>query len=162
MGVEVEGEGVSSDFAVATSKFTVAAATGNTVVAGTLGVTGGVTSLGAAASYTGTLTGGTTSPTAAIYYRKIGDVVTLEIPLFTVTSNATTMTITGMPAALFPVVRAKPFICTIENNGAGATIAVGQVEPAGTISIFKDVAGGAFTNSGVKGIFAISFSYTIN
>jgi hypothetical protein len=32
--------GVSSDFAVATSKFTVAAATGNTVVAGTLSVTG--------------------------------------------------------------------------------------------------------------------------
>lgn len=35
--------GVSSDFAVATSKFTVAAASGNTAVAGTLGVTGAIT-----------------------------------------------------------------------------------------------------------------------
>jgi hypothetical protein len=34
--------GVASDLAVATNKFTVAAATGNTVVAGTLGVTGNV------------------------------------------------------------------------------------------------------------------------
>ena len=35
--------GVTGDFAVNTSKFTVAASTGNTVVAGTLGVTGAIT-----------------------------------------------------------------------------------------------------------------------
>ena len=39
--------GVSSDFAVATNKFTVAGASGNTVVAGTLGVTGATTHTGA-------------------------------------------------------------------------------------------------------------------
>lgn len=48
-GLAVTGTlGVSSDFAVATSKFTVAAATGNTLVAGTLGVTGKLSGAGTA------------------------------------------------------------------------------------------------------------------
>ena len=50
--------GVTGDFAVNTNKFTVAASTGNTVVAGTLNVTGAITG-----DVTGNLTGTVTTPT---------------------------------------------------------------------------------------------------
>ena len=50
--------GIDGDFDIATNKFTVAANTGNTVIAGTLGVTGALT---ASAGLTGDVTGNVTS-----------------------------------------------------------------------------------------------------
>mgnify|MGYP001612676758 CR=1 FL=1 len=56
-------------------------------------------------TFTGTLTGCTTSPTATLRYVKVGSLVTLFIPSagdgLSGTSDATSMTITGMPSGIF-------------------------------------------------------------
>lgn len=57
--------GVSSDFAVNTNKFTVAASTGNTAVAGTLGVTGAITGSSTIAGTDITASGALSGATAA-------------------------------------------------------------------------------------------------
>jgi hypothetical protein len=58
-------------------------------------------------SFTGTLTGCTTSPTGTVKYVRVGKVVHLKIPAITGTSNTTAMTITGMPASIYPPADAR-------------------------------------------------------
>lgn len=105
-------------------------------------------------SFTGTLTGGTTSPTGTVYYRKVGNIVSLNYfgSSWAMTSNATTMTMTGLPSALRTTNADGAIIpCLVYDNGA---YAIGFAAPIndGTISFGKagDIAG--FTSSGSKGV----------
>lgn len=72
--------GASSDIAINTNKFTVAAATGNTLVAGTLAVTGAATLSSTLAAGATTVTGAasaTTTVTAGTYFLgSVGDALT--------------------------------------------------------------------------------------
>ena len=141
---------------------------GNQSITGTLGVTGastltgGVSSLGAANSFTGTLTGVTTSVTGTIYYRVIGDTVVLDIPLLTFlgTSNTSNCTITGGPSAIMPTTQ-KVGICSIRDNG---TFAAGlwRMETTGVITFLASTAGDSFVSSGSKGTYGQSIAYTKN
>lgn len=115
------------------------------------------------ASYTGTLTGGTTSPTGTISFVRVGNKVTLEIPgsVFQVTSNATTMTITGGPTTMRPS-SARTCLCVGNDNSAAlASPVLARIETSGTITLFKDNLTNAWTSSGTKGLYECNFSYIL-
>lgn len=116
---------------------------------------------GAGASYTGTLTGGTTSPTATVYYRKLWDVVTVDVPAFTATSNATTKTITGMPAQIRPAT-AKRGLYIASDNGGASVAGLFELGTNGVLTLYATVAGGAWTASGTFLSDKFQFTYTMN
>jgi hypothetical protein len=115
---------------------------------------------GGALSYTGTLTGCTTAPTGNITATKIGNQVTLDIPLFTATSNATAKTVTGMPTILRPATQ-KALLSVTSDNGGTFAVSLLRVETSGVLTYFTAPNGGTWTNSGVATLNAISISYTI-
>lgn len=112
----------------------------------------------AGSSYTGTLTGYASPPTGTIYYCKIGAHVTLFVPSagsgLSGTSNATSMTITGMPAAIRPTrTQIVQFPGVGDNSaliGDGEQI-LAQIDTAGVITFLINGSSTAFTASGTKG-----------
>lgn len=114
-------------------------------------------------SFTGTLTGCTTAPTATLNYSRNGNSVTIDMTNnLTATSNANTCTITGLPAALSPA-RIANAMCVIQDN---STKAFGYCQIAGTTINFIPSAAGAsntWTTSGSKGViggFTITYNLT--
>lgn len=148
--------------------------TGGTQGLGTLNATGvfinGVavsTSAGTTGTFTGTLaTGGTTTPTVSCKYTKVGTSVTVRIGLVTYTSNATGMTLTGLPSAIQPAIGGVTTVMSsIFNNGstqAGfATVTTGTMTfLTGTIGTFATT---GFTPTGTKGFAQDTvFVYDVN
>jgi hypothetical protein len=112
-------------------------------------------------SFTGTLTGYAASPTGTINYSKSGTFVTLwASSAINGVSNATTLTMTGVPANLRPT-SAKKVPTKVVDNGNVAD-AIAQVGTAGTITFNNgsDV-GNAWTAAGTKGVYA-QWSLTYN
>lgn len=113
----------------------------------------------AAGSYTGTLTGCTTSPTGTVEWSISDRVVTLEIPAITATSNTTAATITGMPVAARPASQQVGIGITQNNGVTGvARIAIGT---DGVITLHVGTSA-TFTGSGGKGVEACSISYRLD
>jgi hypothetical protein len=110
-------------------------------------------------TFTATLTGCTTSPTATATYTKVGKLVTISIPGVTATSNTTACTLTGMPAALYPAVANISQAARVIDNGNNVTSGVAIIGATGQITFFTTLAGGAFTNSGTKGVDTMSITY---
>lgn len=111
-------------------------------------------------SFTGTLTGCTTSPTGTIQYVAQLHQVTLDIPAIEATSNTTAATITGMPAALRPT-NTKTVLALVKDNGTVASGLV-QIDSAGVITLQNGIGGGSFTGSGTKGIRAQQITYVLD
>jgi hypothetical protein len=118
-------------------------------------------------TFTGTITGCTTSPTGTCTYTIDGNSVTLFIPSFTGTSNSTALTMTGLPTAIQPVAITSNCTIVLTDNSI-AVAGLAQVAPgSGTITFFRDVlATGAFTASGftaagTKGMSSASFTYLL-
>jgi hypothetical protein len=121
------------------------------------GVTAGQIAQG---SFTGTLTGCTTSPTVTVNWSRIGKMVRLwTTSALTATSNTTAMTVTGLPAAITPSTTNEAGLVQVQNNGANAGCRV--LASSSNLLDFhiETVVGGfvvpnaaGFTNSGVKGI----------
>jgi hypothetical protein len=109
-------------------------------------------------SYTGTLTGCTTSPTAPIEFTRDGDMVTLEFPDFTATSNTTACTITGMPIEIRPAAAQTIRGIVVRDNGSDS-FGNAVVGADGTITLSVGAGAAAFTNVNGKGIRACSFTY---
>jgi len=129
-------------------------------------------------SFTPTWTGFSTDPTGDLFYTKIvktdasgneHGVVTLYQTALALqgVSNATGMTITGIPEAIRP---AQPRNCPIETEDNGAFIeSVGRIASSGTITFFaKEVSGSnigynnsGYTNSGNKGLRRTNMTYHI-
>lgn len=106
------------------------------------------------------LTGFTTPPSVTSFsYTKQGNMVTIQANSAKFgTSNATTMTGTGLPAALTPVGTASG-VFGIRDNG---TDAFGEISVSGTtLTFYAGVGGAAFTNSGSKGILSYTFAYEL-
>lgn len=104
-------------------------------------------------SYSGTLTGLTTSPTLTINYRRIGTIVCLSFGSQTGTSNATTFTITGAPAGIRPTSDSGyASIPGVVNNGTQTFggIAV-QMTSGGVLQFSISGSASGFTASGTKG-----------
>lgn len=110
---------------------------------------------GEEASYTGTATGLTTSPTNTVSYNVQGNAVELRIGVVTGTSNTTTFTITGGPDIIKPRA-ARPCVGVVRDNGVDKVCLV-SVGTNGTLTfdVFT-----AFTSSGTKGVdSAFSIQY---
>lgn len=110
--------------------------------------------------YTATATGMTTSPAGTIKYTIVGDVVTLEFSPISGTSNSGAFTLTGAPAVLFPAAT-KYFVTRVVDNGGNISFAVGTMGTNGVITLYKDAAMTAFTNSGTKQVQDMSVVYKL-
>ena len=112
-------------------------------------------------SFTGTLTGCTTNPTAVFRYIRIGRTVILSgSPTLEATSNSGTMTITGLPAFLNPL-NDKNMPHIVKDNSV-LTQGKVKITSGGVITLYKDAAETAFTSSGTKGIVGLSCYYIID
>ena len=111
-------------------------------------------------SYTGTLTGCTTSPTTTVYYTKNGNIVhlnNLSVGI-TGTSNAGTLRITGMPSLIRPANSSKAAVQGGINGSASQTIWVTILTNG---DLYCEQGGGSWTTSGIKGFdsgFGITYS----
>ena len=103
------------------------------------------------ASFTGTATGMTTSPTGSIKYSVSNSVVTLNIPDILGTSNATTFTVTGMPAEIRPRETTQWMPIRITDNGV-IGVGIVRINTSGDLDFKVNVGGGTFTGSGSKGV----------
>lgn len=111
-------------------------------------------------SFTGSLTACTTVPTGTIKYSVDGDIVTLEIPTITGTSNGTTATITGMPASLWPL-SLQGVVGITTDNGTNSISRI-NIDTAGVINLYYGVSTAIFTASGTKGIQLMTVTYRRN
>lgn len=111
-------------------------------------------------SYTGTVTGCSTGITKTIYYTKVGNLVVVDTQEIAATSNATTKTITGAPAAIQPSTANKRFITNVSDNG-GTYVAGMVIFNGGTFSIYPNLSGGNWTASGTAVIEDFHISFTM-
>lgn len=104
-------------------------------------------------TYTGTLTGLTTSPTLVINYRRMGTLVCISFGSQSGTSNANTFTITGAPAGIRPASDSGYHsIPGVIDNGANSWSGVAvQMTSGGVLQFSINGAAAGFTTSGSKG-----------
>lgn len=123
-------------------------------------VDGADTATYAEGSFTGTLTGfATANPTGTVNYRitqnsaGTGKICRLYISsTITGTSNATTMTMTGLPAAVSPSVAVRA-LCELTDATTGFVIALAIIAASGTTITFavdQPFNASGFTNTGTK------------
>jgi len=112
------------------------------------------------ASYTGTATGLTTSPTGTVFFARAGNLVIMTLPALSGVSNATTFTITGGPTTMRPNSQ-RIVMCRVADNGGATVWGMAAINTDGTIVLYSTAAGGSFTASGNKGVYSITFSYNI-
>lgn len=112
-------------------------------------------------TYTGTITGCTTSPTGTVRWVKYGEAVTLFIPIITGTSNTTACTLTGMPVTIRPA-RNQGYQQAMLQDNSGLIRGHAQVLTSGVIE-FRDetFSSTGFVNSGTKGSDEINLTYTL-
>ena len=111
-----------------------------------------------AGTFTMSFTGCTAAVTGTATWEKRGNTVTLLIPALGGTSNATTATLTGMPAAIQPLTE-QFALANVINNGVEVIGAV-RLFTSGTISLSSGIFGTAFTNTGSKSVRAMSLVYS--
>lgn len=114
----------------------------------------------AQSNYVASGTGFTTVPTGTVKYSVVGNTVTLDIPAITGTSNATTFTLTGGPAAIRPAVD-KDFAVRITDNGGTSVMGFARIKTTGVIEIYAGMSGAGFTASGTKSFPGASLTYTL-
>src|SRR5262245_29025176 len=109
--------------------------------------------LGVPAYETGTFaitaTGMTTTVSGTAQYVKMGRQVTLGLPKLTGTSNATTMTLTGLPVGLNPdpAIGGKVLVRTTDNGLITTGVLALSIPP---INVYRNVAGQAWSATGEK------------
>lgn len=105
-------------------------------------------------SFTGALTGFAANQNVSCHWVRMGNVVMLFLAGITAASTATTMTMTGLPAAITPA-SAFTVPCILEDNGNIALDGANFAASSGTITFGKAIGfSGGFTASGTKGIGA--------
>jgi hypothetical protein len=109
-------------------------------------------------SGTGTFTGFTTTVTGTVTASIQGNIVTLNLPAITGTSNATTMTLTGVPIGFLPQ-SPRNIPVSVENNGTWNEGIIALT--SSTITFYATRDGQAFTNSGTKAVYGNSITYSI-
>lgn len=106
---------------------------------------------GPRSSFTATLTGCTTSPTATVTYSVNNDEAVCLFPALTATSNTTSCTITGIPAAIRPATTQYIGYIAAYDNGVNVA-GIAQVNTSGVLTLFNGVNAAGFTSSGTKGL----------
>lgn len=108
-----------------------------------------------------TLTGCTTTPTGTARFVRQGKAVTAYLPAISGTSNTTAATLTGLPSELYPA-RDQTVVCLTRDATAGLKVATATVGTAGVITLFTDAAGGAFANTGTKGVLLQTLAWSLD
>lgn len=118
--------------------------------------------LGVRGSFTASLTGCTAGVTGTAYYSIVNNVVQLDLPVLTGTSNTTACTITGIPADI-QAASTKQFVVAVMDNSA-SIVGSFNFPSGGTLTLGQGANfSGLFTGSGTKGLPAgASISYTKN
>ena len=110
-------------------------------------------------TFTATCTGFTAAVTGTASYVLIGGVVVLFLPELTGTSNATTFTITGLPAAITPV-QTSNHVVTITDTTTDVYGLLRLTASSTTITMLSSLqSNGDWGNSGTKAIFPGWLSY---
>jgi hypothetical protein len=112
-------------------------------------------------NYNGTLTGLTSGAvTCTVNYTRVGDIVSLSWAGSTGTSNTTALTMTGMPASIWPGSAKSNFQLPVVNNGSNVAgnLSIGI---SGVMTFGVGITGGTsgFTNSGTKGLLDMVVTY---
>jgi hypothetical protein len=110
-------------------------------------------------TFTATLNGCTTSPTATAYYVRNGKHASVSIPQLSATSNATTCGLSGLPAALYPTREQLMYGCFFDNGAEAAGIV--RIQTDGTINFYPAQFASNFAAAGVKGSRTLTLSYPI-
>lgn len=132
-----------------------------TATTGTLTIPNGTTVAYEEGTFTGTITGIAGTPTATMRYTRIGKKVTLTASgPWSGTSNATSKTITGMPASLYPTTETRAPSVSVFDNGGASVIGLLRINTNGVIDVFPTIAGGNWTASGTANVDQFSISYT--
>jgi hypothetical protein len=112
-------------------------------------------------TFTVTATGMTTTVSGTATYVKIGRQVTLMLPFLEGTSNATILTLTGIPAALAPSLAASVVIRVRDNSGVGVAGLLSLPLGGTTWSVFTTPGGSAWTASGTKTVYFCTVAYIV-
>jgi len=113
-------------------------------------------------SFSGTITGCTTTPSATFKYARSGQVITItggSLVFNGLTSNATTKSITGIPASISPSATVY-FLYQATDNGGTAVTGLGVISGT-TITLYPTITGGNWTASGICSMNIINLSYVL-
>jgi hypothetical protein len=113
-------------------------------------------------SFSGTITGCTTTPSATFKYARSGQIITItggSLVFNGLTSNATTKTITGIPASISPSATVY-FLYQATDNGGTAVTGLGSIGGT-TITLYPTITGGNWTASGICSMNIINLSYVL-
>jgi hypothetical protein len=121
-------------------------------------------------TFTVTYTGFTTTVSCTATWSRMGKIVVLTFCPATGTSNATTMTASGIPSAIQPPTLGSQFVLLpgseFNDNGANLPtiqVEVGVVQASGTWSFFKAGSSSAWTAAGTKGLLSrLNVTYQLN
>lgn len=108
--------------------------------------------------YTVTATGFTAAVTGTAYYTQVGALVTVHLPQLSGTSNAETMTLTGLPPAIQPT-RAAEQVVTVQDAGLTREGKVSLTAGSAVMTVYPNVVGNSWTPSGTKRLLATVVSY---
>jgi hypothetical protein len=109
-------------------------------------------------TFTATGTGFTTTVTGTARYVRVGNHITLRLPSLTGTSNASTFTVTGLPAGIAVASQIYQMVL-VQNAGAYQT---GMIRLGGTtIELWATSGFTGFATSGVKTLFDVIIPYLL-
>jgi hypothetical protein len=125
--------------------------------------TNGVDITASTGTFTVTLTGCTTSPTGTARYVKSGNIVTLYIPQVAAVSNSTSCTLTGVPAAIRPARTQSLPITQMTNSGTTGSTGPysAELDTGGTLTYANNGVTTGFTNTGTKGTYFTTVTYSL-
>jgi hypothetical protein len=123
--------------------------TANQIGIGLGGVTAGQIAQG---TFTATYTGFTANPTGTATWMRNGQLVTLCLPNASATSNATTFTMTGLPAAIQPATLDQFVYVVAVNNGTTTSANALITHASGTVTFYLSFSSVGWTNTGTKAI----------
>jgi hypothetical protein len=113
-------------------------------------------------SFTGTLTGCTTSPTGTFTYTRAGNVVTLQLAAaLKAASNTTACTITGLPAAIAPTANRQTLGAIYWGDSGQCKLGYVAITPTLIDLQTGDLGYSLTAAGGQKGMAAGTFTYLI-
>ncbi len=109
---------------------------------------------------------GGTSGSITIAWQRIGQTVTLKLPITQATTGTGSLSLTSntaLPVSIRPIASQDFAIGNIQNNGTAiAPSGILRITTAGTLSIFRDIVPTAFTNSASAGTVTVtSITYSL-
>jgi hypothetical protein len=111
-------------------------------------------------TFTVTGTGLTTTVTGTAQFTRIGNLVSIDMPTISGTSNATTFTLTGIPTQLRPQ-KEKNMFMRISDNTGPYVLSFVYIGSNGIITLTKDAGSAAFTASGTKASSNFQITYQL-